>query len=190
MTEPESQEERQAQETKPTPEAGPAAAPPPAAETAPPPPCAPCPPGSEEKPAFPTHFARLFFGAVTLLVLYYSYLVIKPYLLDIFMALVLFFTARPLYLALSRLLWGRKALASALTCLILALIILIPLFTLMSIIANQALEFSSQVTKGMQGGELWQWVAAKTDVFKGYLTHLNLPCRRARSSWSRSSRRW
>ena len=60
--------------------------------------CPPCPP-PEEKTAFPTHFARLFFGAITLLVLYFSYLIIKPYLIDIFLALVLFFTARPLYQA-------------------------------------------------------------------------------------------
>ena len=50
---------------------------------------------------------------------------------------------------------GLKALASALTCLILLLVILIPLFSLMSIIAAQALDFSSQVTKGMQNGDLW-----------------------------------
>ena len=67
--------------------------------------CPPCPP-TEGKSAFPTHFARLFFGVITLLVLYYSYLIIKPYLLDIFMALVLFFTARPLYLGLCRLVRG------------------------------------------------------------------------------------
>jgi predicted PurR-regulated permease PerM len=137
--------------------------------------CPPCPPGAEERPAFPTHFARLFFGAITLIVLYYSYLIIKPYLLDIFMALVLFFTARPLYQLLCRALGGFKALASALTCLILALVILIPLFTLMSIIANQALDFSSQVSKGMQGGEVWHWISAKIDAFKLYLVHLNLP---------------
>ncbi len=136
--------------------------------------CPPCPP-PEGKSAFPSHFARLFFGAITLLVLYFSYLIIKPYLLDIFMALVLFFTARPLYLGLCRLLWQRKALASALTCLILLLIILLPLFSLMSIIANQALEFSSQVTRGMQGGQLWVWIAAKTDALDAYLVHLNLP---------------
>jgi predicted PurR-regulated permease PerM len=88
---------------------------------------------------------------------------------------VLFFTARPLYLLLCRALGGLKVLASALTCLILALIILIPLFTLMSIIANQALEFSSQATKGMQGGEVWPWIAAKIDALKAYLAHLNLP---------------
>jgi predicted PurR-regulated permease PerM len=129
----------------------------------------------EEKSALPSHFARLFLGAITLLVLYFSYLIIKPYLIDIFLALVLFFTARPLYLGLCRLLRQRKALASALTCIILLLLILIPLFSLMSIIASQALEFSSQVTRGMQGGQLWVWIAAKIDALKAYLVHLNLP---------------
>jgi predicted PurR-regulated permease PerM len=124
---------------------------------------------------FPTRFAGLFFGVITLLVLYYSYLIIKPFLLDIFMALVLFFTAKPLFFALTRLLRGWKALASALTCLILLLIILVPLFSLMSIIATQALEFSSQVTKDMQTGHLWQWISTKIDAFKLYLVHLNLP---------------
>ncbi|MBU4234532.1 MAG: AI-2E family transporter, partial [Proteobacteria bacterium] len=119
--------------------------------------------------------ARIFFGVITLLVLYFSYLIIKPYLLNIFMALVLFFTAKPLYHALTRLLRGYKVLASALTCFILLLIILIPLFSLMGIIATQALDFSSQVTKGIQSGELWKWVATKVDAVKLYLTHLNLP---------------
>ncbi len=136
--------------------------------------CPPCPP-PEEKTAFPSHFARLFFGAITLLVLYFSYLIVKPYLIDIFLALVLFFTARPLFQALTRLLRGRRAPASALTCLILLLLILIPLFSLMSIIASQALDFSNQVTRGMQGGQLWVWIAAKTDALEAYLVHLNLP---------------
>jgi predicted PurR-regulated permease PerM len=136
---------------------------------------APCTPYPDSREGFPTRFARLFFGAITLLVLYFSYLIVKPYLLDIFMALVLFFTAKPLYLALTRLLRGLRGIASAITCLILLLIILIPLFSLMSIIATQALEFSSQVTKGMQNGELWQWIATKIDAFKLYLVHLNLP---------------
>jgi predicted PurR-regulated permease PerM len=145
------------------------APPPPAVEVSPP--CAP--PG--DRIAFPTHFARIFFGVITLLVLYYAYLIIKPYLLDIFMALVLFFTARPLYVGLCRLLRQRRALASAITCVILLLVILIPLFSLMSIIATQALDFSSQVTKGMQGGEVWPWITAKTQGLKNYLIQLNLP---------------
>jgi predicted PurR-regulated permease PerM len=164
MAEPESQE---AQPTKPEapvlPPPGPAGV------------CAPSPPPPKQEAGFPTQFARLFFGVITLLVLYYAYVIIKPFLIDIFMALVLFFTAKPLYLALNRLLWGRRALASALTCLLLALIILIPLFSLLTIVASQALEFSGTVSQGLQSGHLWQWVAAKVDAFKMYLTHLNLP---------------
>ncbi len=146
-------------------------------ETATPPPAEPSLPciPTEFREGFPTRFARLFFGVITLLVLYFSYLIIKPYLLDIFMALVLFFTAKPLFRGLTHLLRGWKVLASALTCLILLLIILIPLFSLMSIIATQALDFSSQVTKGMQNGQLWHWVATRIDDFKAYLIHLNLP---------------
>jgi predicted PurR-regulated permease PerM len=45
----------------------------------------------------------------------------------------------------------------------------------MSIIATQALEFSSQVTRGLQGGQIWPWIAAKIDALKSYLVHLNLP---------------
>lgn len=143
-------------------------------------PCPPCPSGPpiqvvEVQEGLHTRFARLFFGVITLIVLYYSYLIVKPYLLDIFMALVLFFTAKPLYHALTRLLRGWKALASALTCLILLLVILIPLFSLMGIIASQAVEFSSQVSKGMQYGDLWNWVNVKVDALKLYLVHLNLP---------------
>ena len=67
------------------------------------PPCAPVP-CHEPGGGFPTQFARLFFGVITLLVLYYSYAIIKPYLVDIFLALVVFFTAKPLHQALTRLL--------------------------------------------------------------------------------------
>ncbi len=152
---------------------------PPAAETAEPlapqAPDEPEVPPAEEWQDFPTQFARLFFGAITLLVLYYSYEIIKPYLIDIFLALVLFFTARPFHIALTRLLFGMRALASALTCLLLALVILLPLFTLVSIIANQALEFSALVSKGLESGSLWQYVGGKLETAKQLIVRLNLP---------------
>ena len=163
MTEPESRKEESTQ----TPPPGPA--PLPAAE-----PCPPCPP-PEVRPGFPTQFARLFFGAITLLVLYFSYLVVKPYLLDIFMAMVLFFTAKPLHRFFTRIFYGMRTLASLITCLILALVILIPLVSLVSIIANQALEFSGVVREGLQNGQLWQWVDAKAKAIQVWLLHLKLP---------------
>jgi predicted PurR-regulated permease PerM len=137
----------------------------------------PCPPSPcpEPRDGFPTQFARLFFGVITLLVLYYAYEIIKPYLVDIFLALVIFFVARPLNQALTVLLFGRRTLASLLTCLILALVIIIPLVTLVGIIASQALELSGQISKGLQSGTLGQWLDAKVTLIKAYLLHLNVP---------------
>uniref|UniRef100_A0A7V6A157 AI-2E family transporter n=1 Tax=Desulfobacca acetoxidans TaxID=60893 RepID=A0A7V6A157_9BACT len=136
-------------------------------------------PGQEPESRFPTQFARLFFGVITVLVLYYSYAIIKSYLVDIFLALVVFFTAKPLYRVLTRLLFGQRALASALTCLILALLIIVPLVTLVGIVAKQALEFSSLLGQGMQSGTLGQWLNAKLVLFKNYsehyLSYLKLP---------------
>jgi len=135
----------------------------------------PCHPFPGPQVGFPTQFARLFFGVVTLLVLYYSYEIIKPYLVDIFLALVVFFTAKPLFEALTRVFFGKRSLASIITCLIFALVIIIPLITLVSIVASQALEFSSQISQGLQSGKLGQWVNTQVDLLKAYLVHLNLP---------------
>ncbi len=139
------------------------------------PPVSPPQPPPEPGQAFPTQFARLFFGAITLLVLYYSYEIIKPFLVDIFLAFVLFITAKPLYRGLTRLFFGKKILASGLTCLILALFILIPLLTLAGIIANQALDFSEIIKEGLKSDQLWQWIEVKTNLIKDYLKTLNLP---------------
>jgi|UniRef100_A0A7C3SIK9 predicted PurR-regulated permease PerM len=130
---------------------------------------------SPEWQAFPTQFARLFFGAITLLVLYYSYAIIKPYLIDIFLAFVLFITVKPLYQGLTRIFFGRKILASGVTCLILALFILVPLLTMVSIVANQALEFSGTIKEGLKSDQLWQWIDAKSNLIASYLKSLNLP---------------
>ena len=46
---------------------------------------------------FPSHFARYFFGVLTLIILYFSYLLVKPFLVEIFLALVLFIISKPLY---------------------------------------------------------------------------------------------
>ena len=44
---------------------------------------------------FPSRFARYFFGVLTFIILYYSYLIIKPFLVEIFLALVLFIISKP-----------------------------------------------------------------------------------------------
>ncbi|MFP3867775.1 MAG: AI-2E family transporter [Desulfobacteraceae bacterium] len=133
------------------------------------------PPSGPEPKAFPTQFARIFFGALILLILYFSYLIVKPYLIEIFLALVLFFTTKPIYLALNRLFRGWRMLSSALTCLLLTILIILPLLTLTGIVAGQALELYSTVSKGLQSGYLWQQLSDKLAFLEEYVEHLNLP---------------
>lgn len=132
-------------------------------------------PAPEPPVGFPTNFARLFFGAITLLVLFYTYEIIKPFLIDILLALVLFFTARPLHQLLTRLLFGLRTLASLIACLVLGLIVILPLFTLVSIISRQAWDFSQRVGMTLKTDALWKWVNAKVMAVQNYLAHLNLP---------------
>jgi len=148
----------------------------PKSEIKPSPTAAPTPELTPSGPGpFPTQFARIFFGALTLLILYYSYLIVKPYLIEIFLSLVLFFTTKPIYLGINRLFRGWRVLSSAFTCLLLTILIILPLLTLTGIVAGQALELYSTVSKGLQSGYLWQQISDKLDFFKAYLEHLNLP---------------
>ncbi len=125
--------------------------------------------------AFPSQFARIFFAALTLLILYFSYLIVKPYLIEIFLSLVLFITSKPLYHGLTRLLFGQKGLASALTCLLLAIFIILPILLLTGIIAGQALELYNTVNQGLHSGYLWQQISEKLNFLQDYLAHLKLP---------------
>lgn len=129
----------------------------------------------EDGDAIRAHLARLFLGVITLIVLYYSYIIIKPYLIDIFLAFVLFITAKPMYRGLTKVFFGKRIIASAATCLILALFILIPLLTMAGIIANQALEFSEIIKEGFKSDQLWQWVDIKANWIKTYFQTLRLP---------------
>lgn len=142
----------------------------------------PGPAGCQEQPApngppedFPTRFARLFFGVLTLIILYFSYLIIKPYLVEIFLALVLFFQAKPLYRLILRLCWGWAVPAALLTCLLLALLIVLPILMLTGIIASQALELYNLISSGLQRGDLWQFMAQKLSLLENYLDQLHIP---------------
>ncbi len=134
----------------------------------------PCPPAVRPPMSddFPSRFARYFFGVLTFIILYYSYLMIKPFLVEIFLALVLFIISKPLYNLILRLFHGRRSLSSAVTCLMLAIVIVIPLLTLASIIATQALDIYNQISQGLQSGNLWEALTAKMAFIEDYAKKL------------------
>jgi predicted PurR-regulated permease PerM len=125
---------------------------------------------------FPSRFARYFFAVLTLIILYFSYLMVKPFLVEIFLALVLFIISKPLYYFFLRLFRGRRGLSSAVTCILLAIVIVMPLLTLASIIAAQALDIYNQISKGLQNGNLWEALMAKLAAIEAYAKqwHVNL----------------
>lgn len=112
---------------------------------------------------------------MTLLTLYFSYVVIKPYLIQIFLAFVLFFAGKPLYRRLVWLFRGQRALAAFCACALLALLITLPLFALVNILAKQALELYSAVSAGPKSDQVWQQISGKWDFLKASLEHLGLP---------------
>jgi predicted PurR-regulated permease PerM len=124
---------------------------------------------------FPSRFARMFFGVITLIILYFSYLIIKPFLVEIFLALVLFMVSKPLYQMILPLFRGQRGLSSALTCVLLAFFIVLPLLTLTSIIAGQALDIYNLISQGLQSGALWQDLTNKLAFVQEYAKHLNVP---------------
>ncbi|MDD3581384.1 MAG: AI-2E family transporter [Desulfobacca sp.] len=127
------------------------------------------------KPAvFPSAYAKLFFAALTLVVLYFFYIIIKPYLVQIFLAFVLFFTTRPLYRGLTVLMRGQRALAAFCTCVVLSLLITLSLWTLANIMAKQALELYSSVSAGLKSDQVWPQISAKWDLVRDSLENLGL----------------
>ncbi len=124
---------------------------------------------------FPSRFARTFFGVLTLIILYYTYVIIKPFLVEIFLGLVFFLISKPLYNVVLKICFGRRTLSSALTCLLLALFIILPIFTLASIIAGQALEMYNLINQGLHSRALWQDLTDKLAFLQEYARHLNLP---------------
>jgi predicted PurR-regulated permease PerM len=137
----------------------------------------PCPPAGSPARSddFPSRFARYFFGVLTVIILYYSYLIIKPFLVEFFLALVVFIISKPLYNLILRLLRGQRSLSSALTCLLLALFIVIPLLTLASIIAAQALDIYNLISQGLSSGDLWSNLTNKLAFVQEYAQKLKIP---------------
>jgi predicted PurR-regulated permease PerM len=105
---------------------------------------------------FDTSVSRWFFGVCILFVLYLAYRLVEPFLLPIFLAVVVVVVAEPLYVHLLQLSGGRRALASGLTCLLLGLIIVLPFFLVAGIITAQALDLYNTVSQLLKDNKLEQ----------------------------------
>lgn len=94
------------------------------------------------------------FMAFLIGVLYLFYLVIRPFLSDLFIAMVMAIVFYPLYKLLRRVLWGWKIASALITILIIILVFLIPMVLLSGVITGQSLDLYQKITKGLQDGSL------------------------------------
>jgi predicted PurR-regulated permease PerM len=79
----------------------------------------------------------VLFGSL-IIILYFCYRILEPFILPIFIALILSTLLAPVYTMLEKRLKGRRSLAALLVCVGLALTILVPLILLSVSLANEA----------------------------------------------------
>jgi len=103
---------------------------------------------------FSNPWSRWFFTACILFVLYLSYKLVEPYLIPIFLAVVLVVVAGPLYDFVLRLVGGRPSLAAGLTCLVLTVAIALPFFLLLGMLTSQAFQLYTTVSHMLMSDEL------------------------------------
>jgi len=84
-------------------------------------------------------FATVFFILCFLVLGYFLYVVLQPFFSSLFLAVMLTVVFRPLFRELNRLVRGRSALASLITCLLILLLIVLPMFFLGAAITRQSL---------------------------------------------------
>jgi predicted PurR-regulated permease PerM len=96
---------------------------------------------------FASSWSRWFFAVSILFILYLAYRLLEPFLVPVFLAVVVVVVAGPLYAAVLNLLGGRRALAAGATCLALVAILGVPFFFIASVITTQAFDLYHTVSR-------------------------------------------
>jgi predicted PurR-regulated permease PerM len=100
-------------------------------------------------------YARIGFVVVLLVVLYYVFRILQPFLVALIWAAILATVFYPLFSRLAKKL-RRPRLASVLTCLLLTVTIVVPLILLLIVLAGQSVEAYRFVEAKIRSGEIGQ----------------------------------
>lgn len=112
-----------------------------------------------------TSFSNYVFMAFLIGVLYLFYLVIHPFLTDIFVATVTAMIFYPLYKKLLKAFRGLKILSAILSLFIIILAFLIPISLLSGVITSQSLDLYEKISKGLQDGSIKKAIDLKLVYF-------------------------
>ncbi len=105
-------------------------------------------------PPFASSWSRWFFTVSILFALYGVYRLVQPFLIPIFLSVVLVVVAGPIYDFILKRVGGRRALASALTCLLLIIVLAVPFFLMVGLITSQAFHLYNTVSELLTSQQL------------------------------------
>jgi len=92
------------------------------------------------------------FMAFLIGVLYLFYLIIRPFLTDIFIALVIAMVFYPLYKKLLKVCKGRKIISALITIFLIILVFLVPISLLSGLITSQSFDLYQKLSNGLKDG--------------------------------------
>ena len=122
---------------------------------------------------FQNSLSRWTFAALILSVIYLTYRLFLPYLVQIFLAVALAVTFQPIFRQLTAWFRGRRSVAAFLTILLAGAIIMVPMFFMAGVITSQAYDLYSSVSRQVQGQELQTTISAGLGRLKPYLDRLH-----------------
>ena len=131
-----------------------------------------CEPPPGHKP-FQSAISRWFFAAVILAAMFMAFRLVEPFLMHIFFAVVCVVALGPLYEYLHLKLGWSPNMASAVTCLVLTVVIAIPMLLIAGVLTSQALDLAQAVSKLVLSGELQHRFQDSLGVLAPYLDRLN-----------------
>ncbi len=105
-------------------------------------------------PPFANSWSRWFFTISILFALYGVYRLVQPFLIPIFLSVVLVVVAGPVYDFIVKRVGQRRALASALTCLLLIVVLAVPFFLMAGLITSQAFHLYNTVSELLTSQQL------------------------------------
>jgi predicted PurR-regulated permease PerM len=121
--------------------------------------------GKNQQPKFSPGLSSAFLLFLIIVITYFFFKVIRPFVVAIFLGAIITSLCFPLYRWLRGLVKGRESLASLLSCLIIFLVIIIPVAGILTIVAAQAVDFYNQLDAQAQSDSLdVEALVARIDV--------------------------
>jgi predicted PurR-regulated permease PerM len=112
--------------------------------------------------------------ACLFLVLFFGYVILRPFIGIFFLALVLSIVAQPAHRRILRLTRNRKSLSAFLTCVLVVLLIIIPSVTILTLLTHESLQIYNVVNEKIQAGLYKDLGQRIVNLQQRFLPHLDL----------------